>query len=190
MVLIPTESAALIEFEDQQGQRALVRINFGFTPDILTDAGAWYANNASGLFAKVFDPAAGTDITRTVAAMSNAKVVRVGLLFTSDWSVEPTGEAGLHKYVQEKARLTFRDGSGGVEHLSIPAPIDGLFLTGVGMQTVVDPALAVAGVIKNLMTAVAGTAALTPRGGTWGSQFFGGQLATGKPPRRRRIQSP
>lgn len=186
MTAVPVEATALVEIEDQQGQRANVKVNFGFTPDIITDAGTYWNLTVSSGFAAVFNPNAGNDIVRKIAAVTNAKVVRVGLILTADWATEPTGETGSHKYVQEKARTFWKDGRGLQSMLAIPAPIDGIFLTGVGMQTVVDPTNAA---VLAIATAVQAAGANTRGGGTWGSQFFGGQLSTGKPPRRRRIQS-
>jgi hypothetical protein len=180
MTATPIDIWINIETQDQAGFRANSRLNVGYLPD-----GTISTAVVGDLINEVFANGA-SSVAGAFAAMTNAKVVRVSIGFDMDWATEPTGESGSYKYVITKARALYEDGKGEKEVLSIPAPKDSLFLTGTGMQTTLDPT----------NTSLVGSTSLphyvglygpwtTARGGTWGAQFFGGQLVNGKPRRRR-----
>lgn len=192
-VRVPATVAALFEVQDQSGQHSTIRVNYGYSPDITVDTtNYWSVFTLQQIVGTIINPNNANDVARNFQALTNAKVVRVGFLVDTDWAGEPMAESGTYKYVQTKASTSWMDGQGGKERMAIPAPVDTLFLTGVGMQTVVDPAGFTGGtghLLYNFQHELAGAGALTPTGGIWGSQFFGGQLVQGKPPRRRRIQS-
>lgn len=187
-------SAALdvvLEVEDQAGQHSIVRINAGYAQNILTNTDTLWTNTASAVLQTIFSNGGGADVVTAFAALTNAKIVRAGYAVNADWAAEPTGESGKQQYVQSKARTQWMDGHGIRAALSIPAPVDALFLTGVGMQTVVNPALSLAGgggILGALQTAVATMGGLTAGRGVPLSIFNGGQLVIGKAPTKRRIQ--
>jgi hypothetical protein len=164
----------VLEFQDNRGFRGLTRINM-FRPDISTDSTV-----NSALYADVVAVAA------AVAAGSNSKLVRVGYSWDFDYAQEPSSETGTYQLVQQKARLDGGDGNGGFQHMSIPAPVDAMFLTTTQDDLiVVDPASTV---VTGIQAALAAGVFKTPRLGQPFSQFFGGQLIEGKPRRRRVLQ--
>ena len=188
---IPGRAAYLIEIQDITGQRARLQFNVEDTPDYQVAPDTFFQQTLGTAMQNVYSKGAVADVVTAVAALTNAKVVRAGLLITADWASEPTSESGKNIYVQTKASLNFIDGFGGKNRVLIPAPVDGLFLAGVGMQNVVNPALSLAGgggIIGALQTALVRGTPLTANGGSYGAQFEGGQLIQGKAPRRRRIQ--
>lgn len=173
MPAVPSNQYFSMEFQDNRGFRATVRVN-GFLPDIST---------GTVTLAQIYGAAAA--VSAAVAACSNAKLVRVGTGFDFDYAQEPSSEAGTYELVMQKARLQGGDGNGGFEFLSVPAPKDALFLTTADNNLVViNPA---AGGITGLQAALAANVT-SPRGGGVFSQFFGGQLVEGKPRVRRVLQ--
>lgn len=190
---VPCTGGMIAEIQDQSGQHSTIRVNFAYTPDIATDAtNFWSVISLYQMFGTLLNPNNANDVARNLQALTNAKIVRLGFIIDSDWAGEPTSESGTYKYVQSKASTHWMDGAGGKQSMAIPAPVDGLFLTGLGMQTVIDPTTFTGGtghLLYNFQHELATLGALTPTGGVWGAQFFGGQLVQGKPPRRRRIQS-
>ena len=190
MSAVPTQYNLIIVTQDQAGQRQITRIPYGYLPDGTADTTV-----VGTVVTDIFQNGVATCVANTWQALTNAKIVRIGWQIDFDFAAEPTGETGDYEYVQSKASLNFEDGNGGKSRLMVPAPVNGLFLTGLGMQTVVDPSLAAGtGIIGKFVTSMHALTGLgpgipTPRGGNWGTQFFGGQLVVGKPPRRRRIQS-
>lgn len=177
MVAVPGNLKVTMEFQDNRGYRAITIANT-FIAD-LTGAGA-----AGATLADIW--AATAAFSAAVAAASNSKLVRVGWGLDADYAQEPTSETGVYELVTQKARLDFGDGAGGFMHMSVPAPKDALFLTSADNNLiVVNPA---AGILTAIQAAGAGLVGAPPRGGTWGAQFFGGQLVQGKPRIRRVLQ--
>jgi len=119
-----------------------------------------------------------------LAAMTNAKVVSTGFSFDFDIAQEPSTETGTYQLVNQGLHLAFGDGAGLKEFLTVPAPKDNLFLTTASENLIVaNPAAAG---ITGLQTAM--TNFNTAGDGVWGAQFFGGQLRSQKPRRRRVLQ--
>lgn len=197
----PANISLVIEYQDDKGFRALQRVNL-FAADI-SDSGPSNirAMTLDAIWNLFFNGA--TSVAGTLALMSNAKQVRQGIQIDVNYAQEPTSESGMYQLVTQKAKLNWGDGVGGFNHFEVPAPVDSLFLPepGSGMSQdallVVNPA---SSLLSNFQTAIAGSFAqgavaaisvgpfTTPRGGHYGSQFFGGQLAQGKPRRRRVLQ--
>lgn len=174
MVAVPANFAIDLEFQDNRGFRARTTIN-QFEADISTDA-----NVVSADYTVVLATAG------AVAAMSNAKLVKIGFRYDFDYADEPSSETGTYQLVQQKARMTGLDGRGGFNAISIPAPKDTLFLTSADNNlVVVNPA---SSLVTDLQTALAAGPYTTPRGGAVFAQFMGGQLVGGKPRRRRVLQ--
>lgn len=168
---------SIVEFlyiaQDDRGFRSRIRL-VGYDPDITVGATTivtFLANVAA--------------VGALIGNMTNAKIVKTGAAFAFDIAQEPTTEAGTYQLVQQAAILEFGDGNTGKERLSIPAPRDNLFLSaGQDNLIVVNPAAAS---LTALQAGLSGVL-LTTTGGSWGSQFFGGQLRQGKPRRRRVLQ--
>jgi hypothetical protein len=157
--------------QDNRGFKSTFRVH-GFKTDISTDGGT-----LSVLYGLV--AALGT----ALQAATNAKIVETGVQF--DWSIaqEPSSETGTYQLVTEQAILRFGDGTVNLSRAYVPAPKDGLFLTGSSDNLiVVNP---VSTELTNLQAA--GNALwLTSAGSPVWSQFFGGQLV-GRKPRVRRV---
>lgn len=169
---VPARQVLNLVIQDDRGFRSHLRM-VGFQPDISTAAAALHA---------VYTNMAG--IGTAIAAMTNAKVVSTGFGFEFDIAQEPSSETGTYQLVSQGAHLLFGDGNTTKLSVTIPAPIDGLFLTTTQDNLiVVDPSAAT---LTAFQTAAAGLS--TPGGGTWGAQFFGGQLRSQKPRRRRVLQ--
>jgi hypothetical protein len=192
---VPANIRISAVLQDNRGFKARVSFNL-FTSDVSGNAGS----NPIGVFtvASLYQLAsqATTGVTSVLQSMSNAKVVETSIQLDYSYAQEPSSETGEYQLVIQKAKLNFGDGNGGFAHLEVPAPVDSLFLTGgTDNMIVIDPT---SSLITNLSTAfsrsvtqaaVSATtqtlATLTPRLGTWGAQFFGGQLVEGKPRVRR-----
>lgn len=174
MAAVPTNVLINLEFQDNRGFRSNTRVNM-FRPDLSTDATV-----NSAYFSAV------SAVAAAVAAMSNAKLIRVGYGFDFDYAQEPASEVGEYQLVQEKARLDGGDGNGGFQHISVPAPADALFLTtSQDNLIVVNPTSAL---VTAFQASLAAGLFKTPRLGQPFSQFFGGQYISGKPRRRRVLQ--
>jgi len=172
-VATPANFSINLTFQDIQGFKSLTRIN-AFLPDV----------ESTG---EVLDDI-WTDvhtISAAVAAMSNAKLVKIEFGYSADWAQEPTSESGQYRLVIQKARMEGGDGAGGFQSIQVPAPVDALFLTTTQDNLiVVNPASSLlttggTGFIASL------TALTTPRGGHPFQQFFGGQLVNDNPRVRR-----
>jgi hypothetical protein len=190
-VPVPAKSYFLVEVEDIAGQHSLITINAEYCPDAVGASDTFFLLEVGTALGFVYNSSNAPVLAGAIQALTNAKVVRAGFAAMADFASEPSSESGKQQFVQSKAKLHFLDGKGYQNAISIPAPVDALFLTGVGMQTVVNPALSLAGgggIIGALQTAVANSGAKTPSGGVWGTQFQGGELVIGKAPKRRRIQ--
>lgn len=173
MTAVPANSPITLEFQDNRGFRAVTRIS-GFLADISIDA-----TTVGTVYTAV------VGIASAVAAMSNTKLIRIGFGWDFDYAQEPSSESGTYELVQQKARLQGGDGAGGFQAISIPGPKDALFLTsGDNNLIVVNPA---SSLLTAFQAALAGNV-ITPRGGSSFSQFFGGQLVSGKTPVRRVLQ--
>lgn len=173
----PANVDYVYEIQDNRGFRALVRFSM-FTPDMDTDATV------------VSDVATGVEaVGTTLAACTNAKIVKMGVVYGLNYAQQPSSETGVYQLVVEKARLEGGDGNGGFMSASIPAPKDALLLSSADNNlVVVDPA---AGILTNLRNALAhSNTGLYPtaRGGNVFAQFYGGQLVEAKPRRRRVLQ--
>lgn len=170
MAAVPAIQFYDFDVQDDRGFRARVRI-LGFTTDVSTDA---------ALVSGEYTIAAG--IGTALQAMTNAKVVRSSFGFAYQIAQEPSTETGTYQLVQDKAVLTFGDGTILKEHLYVPAPKDALFLTtSQDNLIVVNPA---SSLVTGMQTAT--NTVPSPAGGTIFSQFFGGQYQ-GKKSRRRRV---
>lgn len=187
----PADASIIGTFQDIQGFKSQVRIDVYF-PDI--SGGTYWGNTTlASINASALTGAA--SVLGRLASMSNAKLVEASFALHAHYAQEPTTESGTYKLVRQKAKLEFGDGDGGFSYIQVPAPIDALFLTsGQDNLIVVNPA---ATALTNFQAAVAATADqgavadqnyggyVTPRGGIYGSQFFGGQVAQMKAPTRR-----
>lgn len=191
---VPANLVYTAEFQDNRGFRAITRV-VQFLPDI-SSASAFAVINLATLYGLTSQ--ASVSVFATLAAMSNAKIIRESAAIEFNFAQEPTSETGTYQLVQDKAHLEFGDGNGGFTSIKVPAPKDGLFLTsGSENLTTVDPASTLLTNFQKAFTATnqiaqAASAAtnanhtgLTARGGTYASQFFGGQYVGGKPRRRR-----
>lgn len=171
---MPTPARLTFKYQaqDDRGFRALMRIN-ALIGDIL---------GGTTTLAAIGTDAA--NIGTALAAMTNAKIVETGFSVEFDIAQEPTTETGTYQLVNQGAHLTFGDGIISKEFLTIPAPRDNLFLTtSQDNLIVVNPAAAN---LVALQTATAGLA--SPADGQVFAQFFGGQLRSQKPRRRRVLQ--
>lgn len=199
MAAFPANIAAVAVVQDKQGFKANVRINL-FAAD-LSVGGSSNIGTADLQTLVLLATQATTSIFATLQAMTNAKIVRQGLQIDFNYAQEPTTESGTYELVTQKAKLNFGDGAGGFSHIEIPAPIDGLFeTTSQDDLIVINPASAALTAFRNAFNATNDVSQgalsastfnllnLTPRGGTYGAQFFGGQLTSGKPRRRRVLQ--
>lgn len=188
---VPADASIIGTFQDIQGFKSQVRIDV-FLPDI-TGGTYWGNTTLASINASALTGAA--SVLGRLASMSNAKLVETSFTLHAHYAQEPTTESGQYRLTRQKAKLEFGDGSGGFAFISVPAPADALFLTsGQDNLIVVNPA---ATLLTNLQAAIAATADqgavadqnyggyVTPRGGIYGSQFFGGQLIQAKAPRRR-----
>jgi len=156
--------------QDDRGFRARVRVT-AFDPDVSSNG-----NLISDAFTQV------STLGTALAAATNGKVVSTGFEWTFDLAQEPTTETGTYQLVQDKAILTFGDGTVLRNHLFVPAPKDAMFLTTTQDNLiVVNPA---SSIVTGLQSALNNYP--SAGGGTLGSQFFGGQY-TGKKSRRRRV---
>lgn len=169
----PARAVVTLVIQDNRGFKARIQL-VGHDTDIssdLTPLGTHQANVAA--------------IGTAIAAMTNAKVVSTGFGYEFDIAQEPSSETGTYQLVNQQAHLTFGDGTGLKEFLSIPAPKDSLFLTSASENLiVVNPSAS----ILTALQSAAGAELVSPAGGAWGSQFFGGQLRSQKPRRRRVLQ--
>jgi hypothetical protein len=158
--------------QDNRGFRARIRIP-AFVGDITVDA------------TKVQDVAAhAASVGTALAAMTNAKIVRTGFAFDFDIAQEPASETGQYQLVQDKAILTFGDGTVLKEHVFIPAPADVIFLTtSQDNLIVVDPGTSQLAALQSAFSTTP-----SPAGGIVLSQFFGGQYRGGRSRRRRVTQ--
>lgn len=171
MPAVPAKLTFEYVVQDNRGFKARVNIH-GFTADISTDAAL-----ISDLF--TVTAALGT----AVANATNGKVVSTGFAFDFDIAQEPSTETGTYQLVQDKAILTFGDGTVLKEQVYIPAPRDSLFFTTTQDNLiVVNPA---SSIVTGLQSAVSSQP--SPAGGIILSQFFGGQYK-GSKSRRRRVR--
>jgi len=170
---VPAIQEYLYEVQDDRGFRAHMRLT-GFIADV----------SAATVHLSVIAGNAGA-IGTALQAMTNAKIVSTGFAMRFDIAQEPTSESGVYQLVEQGAILSFGDGNTGRERLTIPAPVDALFLTGgADNLIVVDPAASVLTALQSATT----TDIVTATGGQWGAQFFGGQLKGTKPRVRRVLQ--
>lgn len=191
MTAQPARARVTCTYQDIQGFKSHCTFEF-FLPDIT--GGTYWGNttlasiNASALTGS-------SSIAGRAGSCSNAKLVETSFEVSTNYAQEPTSESGKYPLTRNKAKLQFGDGNGLQSFVSIPAPVDALFLTsGQDNLIVVNPA---ATVLTNLQAAFAAQSDQgavadqsygkypTASGGTYGSQFFGGQLTNAKPPRRR-----
>lgn len=171
---MPTPARLTFKYlaQDDRGFRALMRIN-ALIGDILT---------GTTTLASIGTAAA--SIGTAVQACTNAKIVETGFSITFDYAQEPTTETGTYQLVNQGAHLEFGDGRISKEFLTIPAPVDAMFLTtSQDNLIVVNPA---SSQITGLQSATSGFASIGD--GTVFAQFFGGQLRAQKPRRRRVLQ--
>jgi hypothetical protein len=169
-VATPARLSINLVVQDDRGFKARVRF-VTFDPDVSANG-----NLISGEFSAV------AALGAAVQAFTNAKVVSTGFGWDFDLAQEPTSETGTYQLVQDKAILTFGDGSTLKNHVFIPAPVDAAFETTTQDNLIViKPG---ASVVTGLQSAM--SAFNTPSGGVYGSQFFGGQYV-GRKPRRRRV---
>lgn len=192
---VPANIEVSAEFQDNRGFRSNATIHL-FTPALDTGAGLFDVSVGS-LWTFYMNGA--TSVLGALAAMSNAKVIRQSIAIHANYAQEPTSETGEYQLVQDKARLEFGDGLGGFASLSVPAPKDALFLTSSQDNLiVVNPASSLVTALQAAFTTSITQAAIgavpgllpsgTPRGGTWGAQFFGGQYQGHRSRRRRVLQ--
>lgn len=168
----PGKATFLFTIQDDRGFKARVGIN-SYYPDLT--AAVIHLNT---LVADV-----GT-VGTAVQAATNAKVVSTGFAIHWDEAQEPTSETGTYQLVEQGAHLLFGDGTTLRQQLVIPAPVDAMFLTTTQDNlVVVDPA---SSQVTGLQTAMAPFSSAA--GGVVFSQFFGGQLRSQKPRRRRVLQ--
>lgn len=172
MPAIPARVTLNFIAQDDRGFRARIKI-LSFIPDISVAAEQLHtAASQAG--------AVGT----ALQAATNAKIVSTGFGYDFDIAQEPSSETGTYQLVNQGAHLTFGDGTVLKEFLTIPAPVDSMFLTTTQDNLiVVDPTSTA---ITGLQTALAPFP--SPAGGVVFSQFFGGQLRAQKPRRRRVTQ--
>lgn len=174
----PANVSLIMEFQDNRGFRATVRIPSLFSADI-TSTGVvlddiWSASNA---------------VFAAVQAMSNAKLIKAGWQFDALYAQEPSSETGVYQLVIDKAKLNGGDGNGGFQHIEIPAPKDALFETTTQDNLiVVNPGAGILTTFQGTLNHATAGMFATPRGGSAFAQFFGGQLVQGKPRRRRVLQ--
>jgi hypothetical protein len=175
------DMSIVLEVMDENQNTALVRVNL-FSPTIDSIAGS-----IGGLATAIYGGVGGTGkVVNALSALTNAKIVRAGFTASFDFAARPATESGAYKWVWQHARTTWLDGLGGRASLSIPAPVDGLFLAAAPALTTVDPANTNLAALVTAVQAAATAGSLTTRsGGTPLAQFTGGQLVQGKPPRRR-----
>lgn len=172
MPAVPARVSVNLVLQDNRGFKARCRF-IAFDPDVSTDA---------NLISDAFTNAAA--VGAAVAGMSNAKVVATGFAWDFDIAQEPASETGTYQLVQDKAVLTFGDGTVLKSHGIIPAPRDALFLTtSQDNLIVVDRA---SSELSALQSALAHY--VSPAGGVVGSQFFGGQYQGHRSRRRRVLQ--
>lgn len=170
MAVVPARLAADFVVQDNRGFRARVRF-VGFDPDVSANG-----NLISGEFTVI--AAIGT----ALQAMTNAKVVSTGFGWTFDLAQEPSSETGTYQLVQDKAILTFGDGTVLRSHGFIPAPVDAIFETSTQDNLiVVKPGTSQLNALQTALQQLP-----SPAGGAIGAQFFGGQYV-GKKSRRRRV---
>lgn len=193
---VPANISLIAEFQDNRGFRAITRINLfqGDISDIGT--GSFFGNWS--IFTLYTLAASGSgSILGALAAMSNSKVIKQAIQIDLNYAQEPSSETGTYQLVQDKAHLEFGDGRGGFSSLSVPAPKDGLFLTTADNNlVVVDPTSSLLTAFQTALAATTSQALIglqtegplnkTARGGSYGSQFFGGQYL-GKKSRTRRV---
>lgn len=195
---VPANITLTLTFQDNRGFKSQTRVSL-FANDIST-GGSFAGTTVASLFNLVTDPTNG--VAQAIAAMSNAKLVKIDIAFGYDYAQEPASETGTYQLVIQKAKLRLGDGNGGFNSIEIPAPKDALFLSsGTDNLIVVDPTSSLIGGGSGLQAAFthsytqgalgAGTVSWvtqTPRGGTFASLFNGGELIQGKPRRRRVVQ--
>lgn len=193
MTAVPAVLTVGAVFQDVRAFKSDVKLNLAYLPDISSDTGL-------GTFPLTSIYAAVAGILTALAAMSNSKVVEQSIGIRFNLAQEPTTETGTYQLVQQHADFSFADGTMLRQRLAIPAPKDALFLTtSQDDLVVINPASSLLTALQSSITATVSVPAVTGGtlavftgqtrgGGTWGSQFFGGQMVQGKARRRRVLQ--
>ena len=178
----------ILEVQDFNSTPSLFRVNLS-APTIDGNAAT-----LGQLMTLIYGGSGGTGkIVNALTGLTNGKITRAGFSAMADFAAPPSSETGKYELVTTKAHATFLDGGIGRQTLSIPAPVDALFLgSGVpGQLSTMTPSVwSTASTIgQALQTAVQAFATAgsftTLAGGTPLNQFGGGAIRQGHAPRRR-----
>jgi hypothetical protein len=169
----PSEISVNAVMQDTNGYKSLVVVRFPWL-DLSIN------NGPTDVLFSLYGPA--QTYFSALQALSNAKIVEESYVMTFNKAQRPTNSPALYPNVNQRALGRFGNSTGLTAHVSVPAPVAGMFVSSPP-----DAGLVINPTGTNVPAWIAAVEALTAvtTGTALLNEFNGGQLVGGKPRRRR-----